>query len=75
MKLSEEVYTNDIVYKTEKLLNLSSNRYQMALQVAHRAKRKKYEDLDIVDEPETKPIIRAILEMADEDILSQNIKN
>ena len=75
MKLSEEVYTNDIVYKTEKLLNLSSNRYQMALQVAHRAKRKKYEDLDIVDEPETKPVIRAILEMADENILSQNIKN
>lgn len=75
MKLSEEVYTDDIVYKTEKLLDLSSNRYQMALQVAHRAKRKKYEDLDIVDEPETKPIIRAILEMADENILSQNIKN
>lgn len=75
MKLSEEIYTNDIIYKTERLLNSVSNRYQIALQVAHRAKRKKYEDLDIVDEPEIKPIIRAILEMADENIRSNNIKN
>lgn len=75
MKLSEEVCTNDIIYKTERLLNSTSNRYQIALQVAHRAKRKKYEDLDIVDEPEIKPIIRAILEMVDEDVLSDNISN
>ena len=75
MKLSEEVSINDIIYKTERLLNLASNRYQVALQVAHRAKRKKYEDLDIVDEPETKPIIRAILEMADENIQSDSIRN
>lgn len=75
MKLSEEEYTDDIIYKTEKLLNSSSNRYQTALQVAHQAKRRKYEDLDIIDESETKPIIRAILEMVDNDLLSGNIKN
>ena len=74
MKLVKEVCANDIIYKTERLLNSASNRYQIALQIAHRAKRKKYEDLDIVDEPEIKPVIRAILEMADESIRSDNVK-
>lgn len=55
-----------IIYKTEELLKASGNRYKITIQVANRAKRRKYEDLDIVEDPSVKPIIRAILEMVDE---------
>lgn len=55
-----------IIYKTEELLNISPNRYSITVQVANRAKRRKYEDIDIVDDNSIKPIIRAILEMVDE---------
>lgn len=34
--------------------------------MANRAKRRKYEDIDIIDDPMIKPVIRAILEMVDE---------
>ena len=55
-----------ITYKTEELLELAQNRYKITIQVAHRAKRRKYEDIDIIDDPLNKPIIKAILEMVDE---------
>lgn len=58
--------TRTIIYKTEELLEASNNRYKITIQIANRAKRRKYEDLDIVDDPTIKPIIRAILEMVDE---------
>nr|YP_009244507.1 hypothetical protein Gchil_094 [Agarophyton chilense]AMK96749.1 hypothetical protein Gchil_094 [Agarophyton chilense]ASP44644.1 hypothetical protein [Agarophyton chilense] len=57
---------HEIIYKTEELLNISKNRYRITVQIANRAKRKKYEDLDIIDDPTIKPIIRSILEMVDE---------
>jgi DNA-directed RNA polymerase subunit omega len=59
-------YSNHILYKTEELLELADNRYKITVQVAQRAKRRKYEDIDIVDDYKIKPIIRAILEMVDE---------
>nr|YP_009654324.1 putative DNA-directed RNA polymerase subunit omega [Pleurostichidium falkenbergii]QCH39611.1 putative DNA-directed RNA polymerase subunit omega [Pleurostichidium falkenbergii] len=55
-----------ITYKTEELLELANNRYKTTIQVANRAKRKKYEDIDIIDDPINKPIIKAIVEMIDE---------
>lgn len=55
-----------ITYKTEELLAMASNRYKITIQVANRAKRRKYEDIDIIDDPLNKPVIRAILEMVDE---------
>nr|QJH88239.1 RpoZ [Pterocladia lucida] len=58
--------TKEIIYKTEELLEASKNRYKITVQIANRAKRRKYEDIDIVDDPMIKPIIRAILEMVDE---------
>lgn len=58
--------SNHIVYKTEELLNISQNRYSITTQVANRAKIRKYEDVDIVDDQLIKPIIRAILEMVEE---------
>jgi DNA-directed RNA polymerase subunit omega len=57
---------NEIIYKTEELLNTAQNRYKITVQIANRAKRRKYEDIDIIEDPSMKPIIRAILEMADE---------
>nr|YP_009397596.1 putative DNA-directed RNA polymerase subunit omega [Dipterosiphonia australica]ARW66782.1 putative DNA-directed RNA polymerase subunit omega [Dipterosiphonia australica] len=55
-----------ITYKTEELLELAQNRYKITIQVANRAKRRKYEDIDIIDDPVNKPIIKAIIEMVDE---------
>nr|YP_009391596.1 putative DNA-directed RNA polymerase subunit omega [Laurenciella marilzae]ARW59740.1 putative DNA-directed RNA polymerase subunit omega [Laurenciella marilzae] len=55
-----------INYKTEELLDLAQNRYKITIQVANRAKRRKYEDIDIVDDYINKPIIKAIIEMVDE---------
>lgn len=56
----------DIVYKTEMVLSQNKNRYATTIQVADRAKRKRYEDLDIVTESNVKPIIQTIIEMSDE---------
>nr|YP_009392007.1 putative DNA-directed RNA polymerase subunit omega [Periphykon beckeri]ARW60355.1 putative DNA-directed RNA polymerase subunit omega [Periphykon beckeri] len=55
-----------ITYKIEELLELAQNRYKITIQIANRAKRKKYEDIDIIDDPINKPIIKAIIEMVDE---------
>lgn len=57
---------NQVLYKTEDLLDAASNRYKITIQVANRAKRRRYEDLDILDDLKIKPIVRAILEMVDE---------
>nr|YP_009313659.1 Putative DNA-directed RNA polymerase subunit omega [Helminthocladia australis]SCW21913.1 Putative DNA-directed RNA polymerase subunit omega [Helminthocladia australis] len=66
MFYSHLIESNQIIYKTEDLLEAASNRFKITVQVANRAKRRKYEDIDIVDDPRIKPVIRAILEMADE---------
>ena len=64
----EEDYlkTHKITYKTEELLEASKNRFKITIKVAERAKRRKYEDADIVEDPIIKPVIRAIIEMVDE---------
>nr|YP_009313043.1 Putative DNA-directed RNA polymerase subunit omega [Dermonema virens]SCW21297.1 Putative DNA-directed RNA polymerase subunit omega [Dermonema virens] len=66
MFYSTIIESNQIIYKTEDLLEAASNRFKITVQVANRAKRRKYEDIDIIDDPRIKPVIRAILEMADE---------
>lgn len=55
-----------ITYKTEELLEIVENRYKVTIQVANKAKRRKYEDVDIIDDPLNKPVIKAIIEMVDE---------
>lgn len=57
---------HQITYKTEELLEASENRFRITVKVAERAKRRKYEDIDIIEDPLVKPVIRAILEMVDE---------
>ena len=58
--------SNEILYKTEELLDAASNRYKMTIQIANRAKRRRYQDRDLVEDLKIKPISKAILEMADE---------
>nr|QCI07460.1 putative DNA-directed RNA polymerase subunit omega [Leiomenia cribrosa] len=66
MNKYKKIDSNQIIYKTEELLEVSNNRYRVTVQIANRAKRRKYEDIDIIEDPLVKPIIRAILEMVDE---------
>nr|YP_010726621.1 DNA directed RNA polymerase subunit omega [Hypnea edeniana]WCH54686.1 DNA directed RNA polymerase subunit omega [Hypnea edeniana]WDY85096.1 DNA directed RNA polymerase subunit omega [Hypnea edeniana] len=66
MNKNKNLDSSQIIYKTEELLELSHNRYRITIQIANRAKRKKYEDINIIEDPLIKPIIRAILEMLDE---------
>nr|YP_010336056.1 DNA-directed RNA polymerase omega subunit [Tsunamia transpacifica]UNJ14462.1 DNA-directed RNA polymerase omega subunit [Tsunamia transpacifica] len=66
MNKSELIASSIILAKTEQLLKVATNRYKITIQVAHRAKRRRYEDVDIIDDPKVKPVIRAVLEMVDE---------
>ena len=55
-----------IMYRSEELVSAASNRYRITVQVANRAKRRRYEELENFDDPTMKPVIRAIIEMSDE---------
>lgn len=58
--------SSQVMYRSEDLLRAASNRYHITVLVANRAKRRRYEDLDSIDDPMMKPTIRAIIEMSDE---------
>jgi DNA-directed RNA polymerase subunit omega len=58
--------SNEIVYRAEELMRAASNRYRITIQVANRAKRRRYEEFDNYEDPGMKPVIRAIIEMSDE---------
>jgi DNA-directed RNA polymerase subunit omega len=61
-----ETTQTQIMHRAEELINAASNRYRITVQVANRAKRRRYEDFDNIDDPMMKPVIRAIIEMSDE---------
>jgi DNA-directed RNA polymerase subunit omega len=65
-KKKQTVSSLEVLYKTEELLDAASNRYRITVQVANKAKRKRYEDIDILEDFKLKPVIRAILEIAEE---------
>ena len=56
----------EIIQRSEELISAASNRYKITVQVANRAKRRRYEDFDTMDDPMMKPVLRAIIEMSDE---------
>jgi len=62
----QKLESHQVTFKTEELLFASENRFNITIKVAERAKRRKYEDIDILEDPLIKPVIRAILEMVDE---------
>jgi DNA-directed RNA polymerase subunit omega len=61
-----EITPLDVLYKTQELLEIASNRYKITVQVATKAKRKRYEDGDILSDFKIKPVVKAIIEMNEE---------
>nr|WP_017326592.1 DNA-directed RNA polymerase subunit omega [Synechococcus sp. PCC 7336] len=57
---------SDLARRAEELIKASQNRYRITVQVANRAKRRRYDDADEVDDSMLKPVKRAVLEMSDE---------
>jgi DNA-directed RNA polymerase subunit omega len=55
------------MHRAEDLISAASNRYRITVQVANRAKRRRYEDFDNpAEDVMMKPVLRAIIEMSDE---------
>jgi len=54
------------MHRAEDLINAASNRYRITVQVANRAKRRRYEDFDNTEDVLMKPVLRSIIEMSDE---------
>jgi len=57
---------NQLMRQVEELIDASSNRYRITVQVANRAKHRRAEDFDSIEEPTMKPVIQAVVEMWDE---------
>lgn len=57
--------SSQIMYRSDALMDAASNRYRITVQVAKRAKQRRFEDFDNVEEI-MKPVLRAIIEMSDE---------
>jgi len=54
------------MHRSEELIGAASNRYRITVQVANRAKRRRYEDFESNEDVMMKPVLRAIIEMSDE---------
>jgi DNA-directed RNA polymerase subunit omega len=54
-----------IMYRSDELMEAASNRYKITVQVAKRAKQRRFEDFENIEEI-MKPVLRAIIEMSDE---------
>ncbi|EFA72084.1 RNA polymerase, omega subunit [Raphidiopsis brookii D9] len=61
-----EATQSQIMQRSEDLINAASNRYRITVQVANRAKRRRYEDFENNEDSIMKPVLRAIIEMSDE---------
>ncbi|NTW20243.1 MAG: DNA-directed RNA polymerase subunit omega [Nostocales cyanobacterium W4_Combined_metabat2_030] len=57
---------SQIMHRSEELISAASNRYRITVQVANRAKRRRYEDFENNEDSIMKPVLRAIIEMSDE---------
>lgn len=58
--------STQLMRRADDLISAASNRYRITVQVANRAKRRRFEDFDNNDDPSMKPVMRAIIEMSDE---------
>lgn len=65
-KYASGLDTSELMSRAEELMGAASNRYRITVQVANRAKRRRYEDFDNGDDVMMKPVLRAIVEMSDE---------
>jgi DNA-directed RNA polymerase subunit omega len=57
--------TAQIMRRAEELIEASSNRYRITVQVANRAKQRRYNEEDY-DDSGIKSVMQAIIEMSDE---------
>lgn len=60
------VDSTQVMRRADDLIAAASNRYRITVQVANRAKRRRFEDFDNNDDSSMKPVLRAIIEMSDE---------
>jgi DNA-directed RNA polymerase subunit omega len=58
--------SSQIAYRAEELISAASNRYKITVQVANRAKKRHRYEAENMDDPNIKPVMRAIIEMSDE---------
>lgn len=61
-----QINPTEMTYRTDKLMEAASNRYRIVVQVAKRAKYRREEERNGIDNPMMKPVVRAVLEMSDE---------
>ncbi|MGF1540752.1 MAG: DNA-directed RNA polymerase subunit omega [Pleurocapsa sp.] len=66
MQKKSSFESSQIMYRSEELMSAASNRYRITVQIANRAKRRRYEEFENLEDPIMKPVIRAIIEMSDE---------
>ncbi|MBL1208844.1 DNA-directed RNA polymerase subunit omega [Geminocystis sp. GBBB08] len=57
--------SSQIMFRTDELMSAASNRYKITVAVAKRAKQRRKEDFENIEEV-MKPVLRAIIEMSDE---------
>ncbi|BAQ64247.1 DNA-directed RNA polymerase omega subunit [Geminocystis sp. NIES-3709] len=53
------------MFRSDELMSAASNRYKITVAVAKRAKQRRKEDFENIEEV-MKPVLRAIIEMSDE---------
>ncbi|HEY9615378.1 DNA-directed RNA polymerase subunit omega [Pantanalinema rosaneae CENA516] len=58
--------SSQLMRRADDLISHASNRYRITVQVANRAKRRRFEDFDNNEDSAVKPVMRAIIEMSDE---------
>ena len=65
--LSAGVDSKDLAKRGESLIRQSSNRYLTTVRIVFRAKQRRFDDFDgLVEESSVKPVLRAIVELSDE---------
>jgi DNA-directed RNA polymerase subunit omega len=57
--------SSQIMFRSDELMSAASNRYKITVAVARRAKQRRKEDFENIEEL-MKPVLRAIIEMSDE---------
>ncbi len=66
MQKKHTIDTAQLMRRAEELIGAASNRYRITVQVANRAKRRRYDEYDSQEDPGMKPVIRAVIELSDE---------
>nr|YP_002048881.1 DNA-directed RNA polymerase omega subunit [Paulinella chromatophora]ACB42671.1 DNA-directed RNA polymerase omega subunit [Paulinella chromatophora] len=65
--INPHVTAKELSERSESLIRQSSNRYLTTVRIAFRAKQRRFDDFDdLLEESNTKPVQRAIVELSDE---------